>query len=332
MSRDKNFSNNNEQALEAYLRPNKWDEYIGQDKIKANLKLIIQASQKRQEACDHILFYGPAGLGKTTLAYLVAKEMDMNILSVSGPSVEKAGDIAAILTNIEPYSILFIDEIHRINKIVEEMLYPALEIRKLHLLVGKGPSARTLSLDLPPFTLIGATTKINLLSNPLRSRFGAIFQLNYYSLEDIEKILQRSAKILGIDINSDALEILAKASRFTPRVANRLLKRCRDFAQVNNFNVITKDVVVSTLKMFDIDELGLENADRKLLEALIYKFNGGPVGLKSLAAALNEESGTIEDVYEPFLMTLGFINRTSKGRVATAKAYEYFKIKQKNLL
>ncbi len=314
-----------ESILEIALRPKNWDEYIGQEKIKKNLQLMIKAAKKRQEPCEHLLFYGQPGLGKTTLAYIIAKEMGVTIKTASGPTLEKAGDIAAILTNLEPGEILFIDEIHRINKTVEEILYPALETRKLHLIIGKGASARIISLDLPPFTLIGATTKINLLSEALRSRFGAIFHLNYYSLEDIEKILERSSKILGIEIEAEAISLLAKSSRFTPRVANRLLKRCRDYSQIHNKNKIDKEVVRKTLEMLEIDEFGLESFDRKILETIINKFNGGPVGIKALAAALNEDPATIEDVHEPFLMNIGFIHRTPAGRIATPASYKYLK-------
>ncbi len=318
--------------FEINLRPTSFEEYIGQEKIKENLKLMLKAAKQRNEPCDHLLFYGQAGLGKTTLAYLIAKETNQNIKATSGPALEKAGDIAAILTNLEPFEILFIDEIHRLNKLIEEILYPALETRKLHLVIGKGPGARTITIDLPPFTLIAATTKINLLSSPLRSRFGAIFHLDYYSLEDIEKIIKRSAKILNVEIDEKAIKKLAKASRFTPRTANRLLKRCRDFSQIYNNNFIDENVVEKTLNLLNIDEVGLEKNDRRLLEIIIKKFNGGPVGIKTLAAALNEEIGTIEEVYEPFLMSLGFLQRTPNGRVATSLAYKHLNLKEKNTL
>lgn len=313
----------NNQVIELVLRPKKWDEYVGQDKVKENLRLIIEAAKGRQESCDHLLFYGQAGLGKTTLAYIVAREMNAGIKTVSGPSLEKTGDMAAILTNIEPNEILFIDEIHRINKVIEEVLYPALESRCLHLVVGKGPSAKTLSIDLPPFTVIGATTKANLLSPPLRSRFGAIFRLDYYTPKDIEKIISRSAEILEIPIASGAVERLAETSRFTPRTANRLLKRSRDWAQIHGDNVIDEEAVEKTLQMMEVDNLGLEEADRRLLRIIIDRFNGGPVGLRSLAAALNEEPGTIEDVYEPFLIQIGLLKRTPNGRVATRESYNH---------
>lgn len=319
----KGVKNNNEKNLELLLRPTRWDDYVGQDKVKTNLRLIIEAAMKRKENCDHLLFYGQAGLGKTTLAYLIGKEMNAHVRSTTGPVLEKAGDIAAILSNLEPYEILFIDEAHRINKLAEEILYPALESRKLHLIVGKGPSARTFSLDLPPFTVIAATTKVNLISSPLRSRFGATLKLDYYQEKDIEKILERSARILKTAITKGAIEILSRASRFTPRVANRLLKRCRDYAEVYQAGKIDETSVQKTLSLLEIDNLGLEHADRQLLEAIIKKFNGGPVGLKAIGAALSEEIGTIEDVYEPFLMSMGLLERTSLGRIATDRAYEH---------
>ncbi|MDP3725232.1 MAG: Holliday junction branch migration DNA helicase RuvB [Nanoarchaeota archaeon] len=308
------------------LRPTSWDEYVGQEKIKQNVRLIVEAAKQRGEACDHLLFYGQAGLGKTTLAYLIGREAGVHVRSTTGPSLERVGDVAAILSNIEPHEILFIDEIHRINRAAEEVFYPALESRKLHLVVGKGPSAKTLSIDLPPFTVIGATTKANMLSSPLRSRFGATFRLDFYSLFDIEAIIRRSAGLLGVEIHDGGAELLARASRFTPRTANRLLRRARDFAQVHGEGVITEDVAHETLQMLDIDKLGLEEIDRELLRVIIKKFRGGPVGLGALSAALSEEQGTIEDVYEPYLMSLGLLNRTSMGRVVTPEAYEYLEI------
>ena len=311
------------------LRPSRWEEYVGQDNVKKNLRLIVDAAKGRNESCDHILFYGQPGLGKTTLAYLVGKEMGANIKSTSGPALEKTGDIAALLTNLEPNEILFIDEAHRVNTMVEEILYPAMESRKLHLIVGKGPSARTFSLDLPPFTIIAATTKANLISAPLRSRFGATFRLDYYTPKDLEQIIQRSAKLLAVEILPEALPLIAEASRFTPRSANRILKRARDYAQIYLNNVINAEAVNKTLELLEIDSLGLDNTDRQLLFSIIDTFNGGPVGLKALGAALNEEPGTIEDVYEPFLMKLGLLNRTSAGRTATDLAYEHLGLKKK---
>jgi len=315
--------------LDAALRPTRWDDYIGQASIKENLRLMIDAAKERDEPCDHLLFYGQAGLGKTTLAYLIGKEMNVPVQSTSGPALEKAGDVAAILSNLEPHHILFIDEIHRMQKLAEEILYPAMESRKLHLIVGKGPSARTFTLDLPPFTIVAATTKMNLISAPLRSRFGATFRLEYYTHEEIEQILNRSASLLSVGIDRDAAELLAHASRFTPRVANRLLKRARDYAQVHKHKTIDKKAVDETLRMLDIDSLGLEKTDRHLLEIIIQKFAGGPVGVKTLSAALNEEPGTIEDVFEPFLIKLGLLNRTSSGRTATSLAYKHLNIPPK---
>jgi len=329
MNKEKN--KHEDKNIDLILRPTSWLEYVGQDKVKKNLKMIMDAAKKRGEVCDHLLFYGQAGLGKTTLAGLLAKEMGTGIKITTGPALEKAGDLVAILTNLEPNDILFIDEIHRVNKLIEEIFYPAMESRKIHLIIGKGPSARSFSLDLPPFTLVGATVRISLLSNPLRSRFGATFKLDYYGLEDIGKIIQRSARLLGVELNAPALNILARASRFTPRVANRLLKRARDFTEVYSNGKIDEEVAVKTLAMLEIDEMGMEAHDRRLLKTIIEKFNGGPVGLKNLAASLNEDAGTIEEVYEPYLMTLGFLSRTSAGRVATQAAYEYFKIKNKGL-
>lgn len=329
MNKEKN--NHEDRNVDLVLRPTNWSEYVGQEKIKKNLKMIMDAAKKRGEVCDHLLFYGQAGLGKTTLVNLLAKEMGTGIKTTTGPALEKAGDLVAILTNLEPKDILFIDEIHRVNKLIEEIFYPAMESRKVHLIIGKGPSARSFSLDLPPFTLVGATVRVSLLSNPLRSRFGGTFKLDYYNLGDIEKIIQRSARLLDVELDSPALNILARASRATPRVANRLLKRARDFAEVYSQGKINEEVAVKTLAMLEIDELGLEAHDRRLLEIIIEKFNGGPVGLKNLAASLSEDVGTIEEVYEPYLMSIGFLSRTSAGRVATQAAYEYFKIQNKGL-
>lgn len=328
MKSPKNNLNKEDQSIDLALRPAKWDEYVGQEKIKSNLRVIIDAAKKRRESADHMLFCGQAGLGKTTLAYLVAKEFGAGVRTTSGPALEKAGDLAAILTNLAPGEILFIDEAHRINPIIEEVLYPAMESRKLHLVVGKGPSARTLSLDLPPFTLVAATTRENLLSNPLRSRFGATLRLNYYGVPEIKEILARSTVLLGMKIGKEAIEILAKASRGTPRVANRLLKRARDYAEVGGSNMIDENVARKTLTMLEIDELGLEPQDRKLLEVIIKKFAGGPVGINTLSAALAEEKGVIEDIYEPYLMTLGFLQRSSAGRVALPAAYEHLGIRR----
>ncbi len=316
--------------FDATLRPSRWDEYIGQETTKTNLRLIIDAAKARGEAPDHMLFYGQPGLGKTTLAYLIAKELNTQIKSTSGPALEKAGDVAALLTNLEPHDILFIDEAHRVNIAIEEILYPAMESRKIHLIIGKGPSARAFSLDLPPFTIIAATTRANLLSAPLRSRFGATFRLDYYTVPDIKKIITRSAHILNISIEDHAAEKLAQAARFTPRTANRLLKRARDYAQMYNNNSINTDAVYKTLELLEIDEFGLDKTDRELLSTIIEKFAGGPVGLKSLGAAINEEPGTIEDVYEPYLIKIGLLHRTPSGRIATKSAYRHLGHQEKS--
>lgn len=306
-----------EPSIEALLRPTSWNDYIGQEKIKSNLRLIIEAAKKRNETCDHLLLYGQAGLGKTTLANLIAKELGGQLKVATGPAIEKTSDLAAVLSTLERGDILFIDEAHRINRAVEELLYPAMETYQLHLVIGKGPSARMINLDLPPFTLIAATTRLNLLSAPLRSRFGAVFQIDYYSLEDIKKIIQRSAKILKVEILEEAVEVIAKASRFTPRIANRLLKRVRDLAQVKRVERISQEIALEALSLFEIDEWGLEEPDRRLLRVIKERFNGGPVGISSLAAALGEDKGIIEDVYEPYLIKLGFLQRTPSGRIIT---------------
>jgi Holliday junction DNA helicase RuvB len=310
-------------TVDGVLRPVDWDDYVGQEKIKINLRIILDAAKKRGEACDHLLFYGQAGLGKTTLAGLVAKDLGFNIKITSGPALEKMGDLAAVLSNLEENDVLFIDEAHRLNKSIEEVLYPAMESRKLHLVIGKGPGARTVTLDLPAFTIIAATTRPHLLSGPLRSRFGASFKLDFYDLKDIGNIIKRSAKVLNMKMDDDAVEVLAKASRSTPRVANRLLKRVRDFADVNNINHVDKATSLNTLNLLEIDSEGLEPMDRRLLEVVIDKFKGGPVGINSLAAALNDDSGNIEDVYEPHLLSIGFLIRTPSGRVVTETAYRH---------
>ncbi len=322
-----NRAQTEDQTVESLLRPISWQDYVGQEKVKENLRIILEAAKKRQEACDHLLFYGQAGLGKTTLAHLVAKELGANLKVTSGPAMEKMGDLAAVLTNLEKSDVLFIDEAHRLNKTIEEVLYPAMESRKLHLMVGKGPAARMLTLDLPPFTLVAATTRPNLLSGPLRSRFGASFKLDYYELPDIEAIIKRSASLLKLKIDPAAVKMIANASRFTPRVANRLLKRVRDYAEVNSAKVVDEEIAGKTLDMMEIDNLGLEPHDRRLLEVIIKKFNGGPVGANTLAAALNDERGNIEDIYEPYLMQLGLLARTPSGRVATEAAYKHLGIK-----
>src|SRR3989339_151552 len=315
---------NEDTSLDLTLRPQTWNEYIGQEGIKKNLKILIQAAKERDEAVDHLLFYGPPGLGKTTLAHLVAREIGAQIKVTSGPAIERVGDLASILTNLSPGEILFIDEAHRLNKLIEEILYPALESRRLDIIIGKGPSARTLQLELPPFTLICATTRIALLSSPLRSRFsGGTFRLEFYTEDEIKKIIQRSCRLLGVGAEPEAVDEIARRSRFTPRVANRLLKRARDYAQVEKAALLNKDFAVRALELLEIDLAGLENTDRMILETIISKFGGGPVGLSTLAAATSEEKETIEEVYEPYLMQLGFIERTSRGRVATRHAYEH---------
>jgi len=312
-----------DEILDSALRPTTWDDYIGQQKTKENLKVIIQAAKLRGQSPDHLLFYGNSGLGKTTLANLIAHEMQKRIRIVAGPAIERSGDLAAILTNLTEGDVLFIDEIHRLNKTVEEYLYPAMEEYKLNLILGKGPMARTMELKLPRFTIVGATTRPGLLSSPLRNRFGGTFQLNFYSQEDIKKIVARSARILKVSIEPAALSTIAERSRFTPRVANRLLKRIRDFAQVQNSSLITKEIAETALQSLEVDALGLEPGDKKILLALIEKFNGGPVGIQSLAAAAMEEEDTILDIYEPYLMQLGLLERTPKGRIASKLAYEH---------
>lgn len=315
-----------DEELDSALRPSSWVDYVGQDKIKDNIRIIITAAKQRRQSPDHLLFYGNSGLGKTTLAYLVAKEMGKNIKITSGPALERAGDLAAILTNLSEGDVLFLDEIHRINKTIEEYLYPALEEYKLNLILGKGPMARTMELKLPKFTLVGATTRPGMLSAPLRNRFGATFQLNFYSKEDVEKIIERSGRILNIKIEPEAVSIIAQRSRFTPRVANRLVKRVRDFAQVHGDGVVTKKIAEHALNSLEVDEMGLEPSDRNILMALIEKFNGGPVGLQSLAAAAMEEEDTILDIYEPYLMQCGLLERTPRGRVASRLAYEHLNL------
>jgi len=311
--------------LDQTLRPKKWEDFIGQEKIKRNIQIMLKAAQERKEAVDHLLFCGGPGLGKTTLSHLVAQTAGTNIRITSGPSIQKPGDLAAILTSLSDGDILFIDEIHRLNRICEEIIYPAMEDFNLNIITGTGPMARILKIELPHFTLIGATTRIGLLSSPLRSRFGATFQIDFYKPENIQQIIKKSAEILKTKIDEPAIEIIGQCSRFTPRVANRLLKRIRDFAQVEGRGIIDKKITQIGLKEMEIDELGLEPKDRNLLEIIIEKFQGGPVGLQALAATASEEESNILEVYEPYLLQLGLISRTPKGRIATQKAYKHLK-------
>lgn len=323
--KEKEIKDDEGRHLDSTLRPEKFEDYIGQDTIKKNLHILLTAAKERNTPPEHILLYGPPGLGKTTLAHLIAKELRSNLKVTSGPAIMKVGDLAAILTNLTPGDILFIDEIHRLNKMIEEVLYPAMESGKLDIVIGKGPSARTIQLDLPPFTLIGATTRISLLSSPLRSRFsGGVYRLQYYTEDEIMKILKNSARTLGTEIPDDAATEIAKRSRFTPRIANYYLKRTRDYAQVHKAN-IDKDVVDTTLSLLEIDSHGIGVSERMVLESLINTFNGGPVGLNTLSASTGEEEATIEDVIEPYLLQIGMIERTPRGRKATEKALKHFK-------
>ncbi|MFR4978145.1 MAG: Holliday junction branch migration DNA helicase RuvB [Butyricicoccus sp.] len=315
-----------EDETESSLRPKSMEDYIGQSKVKENLQVFIEAAKQRGEPLDHTLLYGPPGLGKTTLANIIAAEMGVNIRVTSGPAIEKAGDLAAILTNLAKNDILFIDEIHRLNRSVEEILYPAMEDYALDIIIGKGPSARSIRLDLPRFTLIGATTRAGQMTSPLRDRFGVMLRLELYSPDDLEKIVTRSAGILGVHSRYDGAYEIARRSRGTPRIANRLLRRVRDFAQVKGDGIITKEMADLALQALEIDALGLDNIDRRMLTSIILNYNGGPVGLETLAATIGEEAVTLEDVYEPYLMQIGFLNRTPRGRCATFRAYDHLKL------
>lgn len=312
--------------VEPKLRPQTFSSYIGQEKVKSNMQVFIQAAKKRNESLDHVLLYGPPGLGKTTLSNIIANEMGVNIKSTSGPAIERAGDMAAILNNLNEGDILFIDEIHRLNKLIEEVLYPAMEDFVLDIVIGKGPAAKSIRIELPHFTLIGATTRIGLLSSPLRDRFGVINRLELYNIEELTTIIKRSADVLETDISESGAEEIAKRSRGTPRIANRFLKRVRDFAQVKYNGIITDEIAKESLDILEVDKMGLDNTDRKMLQAIVEKFGGGPVGLDTLAVSIGEESETIEDVYEPYLIQLGYIQRTPRGRLITELGYKYFGI------
>jgi len=317
-----------EEALERTLRPRLLEEYVGQEKIRGQFSVFIEAARGRREALDHVLLFGPPGLGKTTLAHIIAREMGVNLRHTSGPVLERPGDLAAILTNLEPNDVLFIDEIHRLSPVVEEILYPALEDYQIDIMIGEGPAARAVKLDLPQFTLVGATTRAGMLTNPLRDRFGIVARLEFYTIEELQRIVQRSAKLLGVEITAEGAREISGRSRGTPRVANRLLRRVRDYAQVKAKGDVTREVADAALRMIDVDTLGLDVMDRKLLLAVMEKFDGGPVGVDNLSAAIGEERDTIEDVIEPFLIQQGYLQRTPRGRMATVSAYRHFGLAQ----
>ena len=321
-----------EDQFEANIRPDSIDEYIGQQEVKENLKIFMQAAKMRGESLDHVLLYGPPGLGKTTLAYIIANEMGVNIKTASGPSIEKSGDLAAILSTLEPGDVLFIDEIHRMPRFIEEILYPAMEDFTLDIIVGSDSSTRNIKIDLPPFTLVGATTRAGDLTSPLRDRFGIVSKLQFYTIEELTEIVKRTSRVLGVSIDESAAVELASRSRGTPRIANRLLKRVRDFALVLGDGNITLEITNLALNKLKVDKLGLDDTDYHLLKAIIEKFNGGPVGIEAIASSIGEEQSTIEDVYEPYLLQIGFLKRTTRGRVVTEKAYEHLKIKKQGTL